>query len=157
LLGRWAAGLPRDPLAVGVLLFLASAAVSTVTSVSPRTSVLGTYENFAGLTTVAACAVLFFATRAPCRGPGDARPLLAARVLAAAVAAAHALVQAARLDPIWWDNLSGFGGFIRPSATLGHPNFLAAFLVMALPPALYFAGRAAAAGRRPEWAVLSGG
>src|SRR5262249_29797606 len=44
----------RQPIALGFLLFLASAAVSTVTSISPRTSFFGAHESFAGLITVTA-------------------------------------------------------------------------------------------------------
>src|SRR5262249_23728162 len=97
---RRASGLLRDPLAVGVLLFFGPAVISTITSISPLTSFRGEHENYAGLTTIGAYAILFFATRALCRHGADSQRLLAASVVAAAVAATHALLQMAGLDPI---------------------------------------------------------
>jgi O-antigen ligase/tetratricopeptide (TPR) repeat protein len=140
-------GLWRKPLLLGVLLFLLSAAASTAASISPITSLLGVHESHAGLGTVAGYAVLFFAARGLCRGYRDARLLLTGCVLAAAVAAAYALLQFARLDPIPWAGRSGVGEYVRPFGPLGHPNFLAAYLVMTLPLTLYLARRAAAEGR----------
>jgi O-antigen ligase/tetratricopeptide (TPR) repeat protein len=125
------------------VLFLISAAVSTVTSISPRTSFYGAHDSFAGLVTITAYTVLFFATRQACRTPVQARRLLAATVLGGAVASTYALVQVSKADPIAWAGLSNLQEYIRPFGTLGHPNFLAAYLVMALPIALAFVQRTA--------------
>src|SRR5262249_938926 len=73
-----------DPVGLGVVLLLVSAAASTAASISPRTSWLGTLHSHTGLGTVTAYTVLFFATRALCRTWADARRFLAASVLAAA-------------------------------------------------------------------------
>src|SRR5262245_11351482 len=90
-----AGGLPwwRQPLLLGFVLFLVSAAASTAASISPVTSLLGAHESHAGLGTVAACVGLFFAARGFCRNATDARLLLAGGVVAAAVASAYALLQ----------------------------------------------------------------
>src|SRR6185503_6369100 len=80
--------------------------------------------------------VLFFATRALCRTAEDARRLMLAPVVAAGVAAAYALVQLGGVDPILYGRTAGMVGFVRPFGTMGHPNFLSAFLVMALPLAV---------------------
>jgi O-antigen ligase/tetratricopeptide (TPR) repeat protein len=145
----------RRPLALGVLLILLSAVASTAASLSPLTSLLGVHESHAGLVTVAGYTVLFFAARGLCRSYRDARLLLTGGVLAAAVAAAYALLQFARFDPIPWAGLSGVGAYVRPFGPLGHPNFLAAHLVMTLPLTLYLARRAAAAGRRLACVALA--
>jgi O-antigen ligase len=151
----WAAagGLCRGPVVPGFLLFGLSAAVSTAASVSPRTSLLGAHESYAGLPTVAAALVLFLATRALFRTPADGRLLLGAAVAAAAVASAYAAVQAAGADPLTWDNLATWSDRTRPFSTLGHPNFLAAYLVMALAAALYLTASAARA--RRWWACAA--
>ena len=52
----------EDPVGAAALLFAFSALLSTVTSISPLTSWAGAHESFAGLTTVAGYAVLFFAS-----------------------------------------------------------------------------------------------
>ena len=123
----------RDPLRLGIVLFMLSAVVSTVISPSPWLSILGAHESFFGLLTLLAYAVLFFATRALCETVEDARWLALAPVVAAGVAATYAVVQVAGLDPILYARTSDLDGHVRPFATLGHPNFLAAFLAMALP------------------------
>ncbi|HEU5197480.1 MAG TPA: O-antigen ligase family protein, partial [Methylomirabilota bacterium] len=126
-------GLLRDPLRLGVVLFVLSAGVSTALSRAPWISLQGANESYFGLLTVLAYTVLFFATRALCRSAGDARRLMLAPVVAAGVAAAYTMVQVAGVDPILYGRTAGLGAFVRPFATLGHPNFLSAFLVMALP------------------------
>jgi O-antigen ligase/tetratricopeptide (TPR) repeat protein len=147
---RWRTGLlglvrhyGRQPIALGIVLFLISAAVSTVTSISPRTSFFGAHESFGGLITVTAYCVLFFATRRYCRTQVEARRLLTATVLGGAVASTYALVQVAKADPIAWGGLSNIQGYVRPFGTLGHPNFLAAYLVMVFPIALALVQRTA--------------
>ena len=49
------------------------------------------------------------------------------------MAATYALVQVAGLDPILYGRTSGLAGLVRPFATMGHPNFLSAFLAAAIP------------------------
>jgi O-antigen ligase/Flp pilus assembly protein TadD len=128
----------HDPLALGVVLFLLSAVLSTLASISMRTSLFGAQDSHGGLCTIACYTVLFITTRAVCRTSGDARLLLAGCVLAGVITALYALMQFARLDPLTWTGVSDIGSYVRPFGTLGHPNFLAAYLVMALPLALLF-------------------
>src|SRR5439155_19485510 len=125
--------LVRDPLRLGVVLFVLSAIVSTVISRAQWISLQGANESYFGLLTVLGYAVLFFATRHLCRSAADARRLLLAPVVAAGVAAAYAVVQVAGLDPILYGRTAGLGGLVRPFATMGHSNFLSAFLVITLP------------------------
>jgi O-antigen ligase/Tfp pilus assembly protein PilF len=153
---RVAGELLRDPLALGFLLFAASAAVSTATSISPWTSLLGANESYAGLGTTVSFVVLFFATRTLCRGVADAWRLLAACVVAAAVASAYAVLQFAHLDPMPWADVSTFAEHTRPFGSLGHANILAAYLVIVLPVVAAFAARAGSARAFGPLAVLAG-
>lgn len=146
--------LRRDPVGLGVAAFVLSALLSTVFSWSPRMSWEGAHESFSGLRTILSYAVLFFATRALCRTPADAWALLAAPVLGATLAAGYAVLQVARLDPIHWQGTSPLAGYVRPFGTLGHPNQLAVYLVMALPLVGAFAWRAWQQGRRGACATL---
>ncbi len=153
-----ALGLPgvrrtREPVALGVLLFSGSALVSTLTSLSPWSSLTGHPESPAGLPVLLAGTVLFFATRALCATPAEARRLLAAPVLGAAVAATYATLQLLGWDPIPWVRTASFEGAVRPFATLSHPNFLGAYLAMAAPLVALFAFRAAA---RRQWLATGG-
>jgi O-antigen ligase/tetratricopeptide (TPR) repeat protein len=147
--------LRRDPLALGVVLLAASAIASTLASISPWTSLLGAHESYFGLTTLLGYALLFFTTRALCETVDDARRLLLAPAVAAAAAATYALVQVAGMDPIRYGRVADLGGFVRPFATLGHPNFLSAFLAMALPVVVYGLVRALGCRQRLVAAVLA--
>jgi O-antigen ligase/tetratricopeptide (TPR) repeat protein len=146
--------LARQPIVLGMLLLLGSAILSSATSLSPHMSFWGAPESYAGLLTVFAVTVLFFATRALCRTSAQTRRLLAAPVAASVMVSFYAGLQVAGADPIGWDraSLSPFGSYVRPFATLGHPNFLAAYLVMTLPLTALFAQDAA---RHRRWIVLA--
>ncbi len=144
----------REPIALGMVLFLVSAIASTVTSLSPRTSFQGAHESYAGLCTVAGYTILFFATRTWGATRDGFRCLLGASVLGTACTCAYAVVQVAQLDPIPWDNGARFGAYLRPGSTLGHPNFLAAYLVMTFPITAYYAWEAARQRQRLALVVL---
>jgi O-antigen ligase/tetratricopeptide (TPR) repeat protein len=154
-LGRGLHDLAGEPVAVGVLFYLASAILSTAFSISPRTSFLGAQGNFAGLQTILAYTVLFFATRAWCRTPAQGRRLLTATVLAAAVTSTYAMVQAAHLDPVRWEGVADYGAYIRPFGTLSHAMFLGAYLVMALPVTAFYAWRAQRQRERPAFILFA--
>jgi O-antigen ligase/tetratricopeptide (TPR) repeat protein len=143
---RALAELWRDPIARGALALLAVAALSAAFSLSPRVSLLGERQSFAGLTRLAGLAVLFVATRAAASSP-EARCALFWAALAGAVgAASYALMQRLGLDPISgaapdWDPERVWG-------TLGNPTFLGDHLVSVLPLGLYLALRAWRRGQR---------
>jgi O-antigen ligase/Tfp pilus assembly protein PilF len=125
--------LPRDLVGLGALLFVVSAAVSTVFSLSWRTSLWGANESQFGLITIASSGVLYFGTRAVCTTPIAARRLLGAVPVGAGIAGGYALLQWAGCDPFAWENQSVVGFHVRPFGTLGHPNILAGYLAMAVP------------------------
>jgi len=132
----------RDPLLLGMLLFLLSALLSTVFSISPRTSWRGAPDSHAGLKTLLAYGVLFLVTRACIATGRGARWLLTGCVVAGAGVSTYALIQAAGLDPLTWEQVSLFKDYWRPVSTLGHPTFVGVFLAMLLPIQLLFAWEA---------------
>lgn len=133
--------LPRDGATLGAALVLASAALSTVRSLSPHVSFFGDNDSHAGLMTVLAYFSLVIATRSFVRTASQACRLLTAVALGAGIAAAYAVLQTLRLDPYPWGASSSVGGFVRPFSTLGHANFLGGYLVMATPIAAAAAWR----------------
>jgi hypothetical protein len=116
----------RDPIAVALIAYVISAVASTVTSISPRTSLFGANENSAGLVPILAYAVIFFVTRAALSAAAQVERLLLVSVVPASVTEVYALLQIAGVDPIQWTRVSEAGTLVRPLATLGHPNLLAA-------------------------------
>lgn len=125
--------LVREPLNLGLMAFGTSAVISTVGSISPRVSLFGAIESFAGLTTLLCYAVLFGATRGFCCHERDRRRLIGVAVMTTAGVAGYAILQALRLDPYPWKASSTVGSFVRPFSTIGHANHLGAFLVTTLP------------------------
>lgn len=144
----------REPLALGLVLMLLSAAVSTVASISGWTSLVGAHESFSGLPTVLGYTVLFFAVRTLGRTPVVARALLVGPVVASAAVAGYAWVQVLGVDPLPWERVATLGERVRTFSTLGHPNHLAAYLAMALPFTVLWAERAAALKRYRTLALL---
>jgi O-antigen ligase len=132
---RWASvrELFAGPAGLAVLAGCLSAIFSTIFSMSPRTSIQGAADSHAGLVMVLALAILFGATRAVCRDADTATRLLAGTTIGLGVACAYALLQTAGMDPFCWEGASVVGSWVRPGGTLGHPNYLAGFAVMALP------------------------
>src|SRR5262249_7956690 len=109
-------------------------------------------DSHAGLLTIASYVVLFFATRRLCRNEADGRRLLIAAVMGVTTASIYAAVQVAHADPFAWDSVSTLNLYVRPFATLAHPNFLAGYLAMALPVILYFGDQAL---RNRRWGLLA--
>ena len=57
----------REPIPIAACGFVLSALISTVTSISPRTSFFGGIESLAGLTTVLSYLIVLLAVRLICR------------------------------------------------------------------------------------------
>ncbi|HEY2924927.1 MAG TPA: O-antigen ligase family protein [Candidatus Eisenbacteria bacterium] len=146
----------RDPLGVGVLLFLASAVASTIAGPNPAQSVHGAPDSTAGLVAAFSTAVVYFASRAVARGhPGVLTRYARAAGFASAVTASYALVQLAGLDPLIWGRTATFGGDVRIFGTLGHPNMLGAYLAMTAPLVIWLAIRSRNAIERVLWALVA--
>jgi O-antigen ligase len=136
-----------DPLAAGFLLFGISAVLSTVFSISRRTSISGEAESYASLPVLLSGVALFLATRLACDSWHSGRGLLVAAISGGAVASAYALAQAAGLDVFSWQRVAEFRG-LRPFGTLGNPNTLACFLAAMWPIEVCMAVEAHRRGRR---------
>lgn len=138
---------PADPLAAGFLLFGISALLSTMFSISPRTSLSGEAESYASLPALLSVVTLFFVTRGACGSWREGRGLLLAPIFGGAVASLYALAQAAGLDVFSWQRVAEFRG-LRPFGTLGNANTLACFLAALWPIEVCLAVEARHRGRR---------
>ena len=123
----------RQPLTTAGLAFVGSALLSTLTSISPNTSLYGHHENFAGSITIMSYFILFIAARRLVHTPEQMRMMLVAVAMATAGITIYGFLQVCRLDPLEWRNRSTIGHWERPFSTFGHANFLGAYLVLALP------------------------
>jgi hypothetical protein len=136
---RAATASPRSPASrAGLALDIAVAAwtvtgiASTLAAVSPRLALLGEIEQREGLLTTLALAGLYAGTRRSHPDPGDTRRTLGVIVGCAALAAVHAILQLAGLDPLAWVNAPTYLLAPRVFGTLGNPILLGNLLAVAL-------------------------
>lgn len=118
-------------LALGVLAVGLTSALSTVTSVTPLVSLLGSWDRGQGLLTTLAWLVLGVAAALTGRDAARRRGLLSLWCVASAPVCLYAFVQAFHLDPISWLNQP-----LGVTSTLGASTALATYLAMLLPPTL---------------------
>jgi O-antigen ligase len=130
-----------------MILAALAALLSTLTSISPRTSLHGHHEHRAGLVTVLALVVVYFSTRAVFRGQAEARRWFLGITFALVPIVGYSLVQISGHDPLVWYETSTFAGWVRPFGTLGHANHLGGYLVMALPLVAWLAWQLDRGGR----------
>jgi O-antigen ligase len=125
---RGRAGYPRrwSTLDWAVAAWLLVEILATLFSVSPRVSVVGETRQREGLLTSLALVGLYFAARdAFTRTPSRIRPALDLMLGLATLVGLYAIVQVAGSDPMQWRREAGYAGvYVRPFATLGHPNLL---------------------------------
>ena len=134
LLGRTGrAALPRGAVPLAVAATTVALTVSAVVAESTWIATVGQYRRNTGLVLYAACIVLAAATALLPEGPARRRPLYAV-VVGATLNALYALLQRAGLDPVDWA-----GDPSAVIATLGNPNFVAAYVGIAVPLALWVA------------------
>lgn len=153
---RVLSGVQRDPLGAGVILFLASAAASTIASPNPAQSVHGAPDSTAGLVTACATSIVYFTSRGVSRGHSASLVRYArASGFASAVATFYAIIQLAGLDPFVWGHTATFGGDVRVFGTLGHPNMLGAYLGMGVPLTAWLAIRTRSGIERTLWALVA--
>ena len=135
--GKGSPGAPSPDLASRVvswtvLASLAWTAITTVTSVAPIQSVLGTFGRGMGLLTIGAVTLLFFVIRTECRTPEAVRSLVDATLLGSVPVCLLALGQAVGWDPLPkpWDPAIRS---LTVRSTLGSHVFLGSYLVVLVP------------------------
>ncbi|HVM33436.1 MAG TPA: O-antigen ligase family protein [bacterium] len=128
---------PRDGLSLSLLAFFLTqlAASLPAFSLSWTTSLLGDYENFAGLATLAVYLGWYFLLTRLLNAALIEKSLFFF-LLAGLLSALYALAQHFGFDFIQWNSQTVISG--REFASLGNPNFLAAYLAMLLPVGLWF-------------------
>lgn len=128
-----------DAIGMAFLLFLTSSVLSTILSISPRFSMLGSEVSPNGLIVTCIYVTAYFVIKELFSTPREGRTLLKAALFGGTVACIYAICQFCHIDFIIWNNSLLSRGVLRPAGTLGHPNFLSAFLVMLIPITLFFA------------------
>jgi len=119
----------RTAIDLPLLIFLVSAALSTIFAINRNVSVFGTYARYDGLLTLITYAGLFWLTVQMLRDADDARGLLRTLLVSGYVVAGVAIYQSVS------DSVRD--GAVDPAyGTLGNANVLGAFLAMVFPLAI---------------------
>lgn len=111
-----------------VASFLLSTTVATLTSVHVYTSFVGFYGRFEGLSTWYIFGLLFFITTNYIHSLEQLKRIMAVVVSAATLMSVYGVIQRHELDPYMW---GGVVTWQRVIGTIGQPNFLAAYILMA--------------------------
>ncbi len=118
-----------------VLAYLFIIVAATINSVNPIISFWGFYGRYEGLTTWLCLGIMFFIVTNFFSGTKKTKLISAAVMPVATVMAIYGIIQRYERDPYAW------GGVVtkdRVIATIGQPNFLAAYVIMAFFLSLFF-------------------
>ncbi len=117
------------PMVLPTLLLVAVYLISTVLSVSPSVSFLGSYQRLQGTYTTLSYIVIFFLVLDGLRTRRQLDRLITVAILVSFPIAAYGLVQHFDLDPLPW------GGNVttRVASNMGNAIFVAAYLIMIVP------------------------
>jgi tetratricopeptide (TPR) repeat protein/O-antigen ligase len=123
----------RAPLAIPALLFAGVFVLATLTSVQPTTSWWGFYQRGQGTYTNLSYIAMFALIVGNLRTRDQLERLLTTVILTGVSVSIYGMIQHFGLDPLPWR-----GNVItRISSTMGNSIFVAAYLIMVVPWALY--------------------
>lgn len=143
------------PLVVPVVIYALVYLFATLVSIMPATSFWGSYQRLQGTYTHLSYIALFAAMVATLRRRAQMERVVTVSLVAGATVAGYGILQHLGLDPLPWR-----GDVIaRVASTMGNSIFVAAYMIMILPLALYRIVTAlsaaptapVAARRRDEW------
>ncbi|MCG8349122.1 MAG: serine hydrolase, partial [Chloroflexales bacterium] len=121
------------PLAVPVLVYALIFLFATVISVVPLTSFWGSYQRLQGTYTNLSYIFLFVLIVATLRRRAQLERIITVSLLTGLVVASYGLIQHLQLDPLPWK-----GDVItRVASTMGNSIFVAAYMILIIPLALY--------------------
>lgn len=128
-------GLKSDPIGIGLLAFLGSTILSSIISMSPRISWLGNPVSPNGVMSTLGYVALYFVSKRLIKSDHGIAACLVTLLFSVIFACAYAMAQYLGFDFIHWTGELSIFTTYRPASTMGHPNFLAALVVMIFPAA----------------------
>lgn len=118
----------KNPLTLPTLFVVIVESVSTLASVAPSQSVLGSYERAQGLYTTLSYVIIFFLTATTLRSTVQVERAMSVILLASFPVALYGVIQHYRLAPLDWPSTPG-----SLVSTIGNPIFVGAYLVLIIP------------------------
>ncbi len=123
-------GLRKTKTCLLVAAFVLWVALTTVSSLYPAQSILGTYWRYEGLFTFINYALVFFLALQLVDSAPKARSLAITLVASAALVSVYGVIQFFQVDPLVWQTFMTEPG--RAFSTYGNPDLLAGFLIFPL-------------------------
>ena len=117
------------PLVMPVLVLASLYLVSTIFSIAPRTSLLGSYQRLQGTYTTYSYLLIFAAILCNVRRRVQVERIITTIVLTSLPIALYGILQHYKIDPIPWAGDTS----IRIAANMGNSIFVAAYLIMVFP------------------------
>ncbi len=122
----------RTSIDIPILAYFGSFIISSILSINPLMSLLGTYKRFEGLTSTACYLFLFYATVTFITTKRRVYLLVISILTAALISSFYGIAQHLGYDTFKWSSFEAR----RVFSTFGNPVFFAAYLVMVLPLAV---------------------
>jgi tetratricopeptide (TPR) repeat protein len=122
----------KIPLIPAVFGLAAAYLISTIFSVTPRVSLLGSYQRLQGAYTMFSYFVIFGMVAVNMRRKAQVERLITTAILTSLPIGLYGILQRFQIDPLPW----GADTSERVAANLGNSIFVAAYLIMAFPLAL---------------------
>ena len=126
---EWLRSWIGTPLVAPALAIAGIYILSTIWSVSPRTSLMGSYQRLQGTYSMLSYIVLFGCMLALTRERAQVERVLTVVVLTSLPVALYGLLQHHGLDPLPWQG----DVTTRVASTMGNAIFVGAYLIMAIP------------------------
>jgi tetratricopeptide (TPR) repeat protein/O-antigen ligase len=125
-LGEWHRS---NPLTLPTLLLIVSYLISTLASVSPSVTFLGSYQRLEGTYTTFSYIVIFFLAASQIRTRAQVDRAINLAILVSVPIALYGVIQHYYLDPLPW------GGDVtaRVASNMGNAIFVGAFLILVVP------------------------
>ena len=125
-------GFVRVPLVIPVAALMTVYIISTIFSVSPNASLLGSYQRLQGTYTTFSYLVLFAVLAGNLRRRAQVDRAITIAIICSLPTSLYGIIQHFKLDPLPW----GGDTTIRVTGNMGNAIFLAAYLIMTAPLAL---------------------
>jgi O-antigen ligase len=127
----------KDRIAQALALLVVSAGVSTALSIDWHMSLYGNPKCRAGLFVYFSYLVFYLAAKEVIKTKEVAQKVIDILIFCSLGTSIYAIFQVIGIDYKVWVNTMVTAGYTRPMASLGHPNFMAAYLAMIVPFNLY--------------------
>lgn len=119
----------KTPIVISVIAIVVVYLLSTIFSITPRTSWAGSYQRLQGTYTTFSYIIIFLAIVVNLRKRGQVERIITAIIISSLPVSLYGVLQRYKIDPVPWAGEVA----IRIAANMGNSIFVAAYLIMVFP------------------------